>query len=387
MKQEKKRKDSTGHDHHFITQAIHSGRHDSTSAVPIYQGINAPHTTTGNIRYVSALGADGGPTVAALETLVADLENGAWSLATPSGMSAIYLTLFGLLQHGARIVAHRCIYSYATRLLNEDLVPKWGIEIVWVDMRNLVELELALQIPTTLVYFEPIANPAMHVLDTVRIVEIAHATGALVAVDNTLLSPYLLKPLDLGVDLVLHSATKYLGGHGDALAGVVSGRDPELQTMLSRMRSLMGTVLSPATAYLIIRGIRTLPFRMAQHCHNAQAVAAFLATREEITAVRFPDSTTNPNAAPLPAYGALLGFTLAPPYDPETFRQHLQLCRPWDSLGDVETLVAVPDTSKVRDVPENYVRIAVGLEAPEDIIADLKQAFEKLILFLPPKLS
>ncbi|MEM7111034.1 MAG: PLP-dependent aspartate aminotransferase family protein [Chloroflexota bacterium] len=361
----------------FTTTAIHGGRHGATSAVPIFQGINAPHEN-GRIRYVSALGADCGPTIVALEKLVAELEEANWSLTAPSGMAAIYLTFFSLLHRDARIVAHRCIYSYATRLLIEDLAPKWGVEVTWVDMRDLNALEKALQKPAQLVYFEPIANPAMHVLDTAAIVNLAHKAGAVVAVDNTLLSPYLLKPLELGVDLVLHSATKYLGGHGDALAGVISGRDEVLHETLSRMRSLVGGVLAPMSAYLVIRGIRTLPFRMEQHCANARAVAAFLATREEITAVRFPNPTTNPNAPELPAYGALLGFTLADQYDPEIFRSHLKMCRPWGSLGDVETLVAVPDVSDWRDVPPNYVRVAVGLEAPQDIIGDLEQAFEKL---------
>ncbi len=363
---------------HFITEAIHGGRAASSSAIPIYQGINAPHVS-GQTRYVSALGADCGPTVTAMETLIADLEGANWSLATPSGMAAIHLTLFSLLQQGARIVAHRCIYTYATRLLNEVLVPKWGVEVVWIDMRDLNALREALQEPAQLVYFEPIANPAMHLLDMAGIVDIAHEASALVAVDNTLLSPYLLKPLSLGADLVLHSATKYLGGHGDALSGVISGRDQELQAILSQMRSFVGGILAPMNAYLVVRGVRTLPFRMAQHCANAREIALFLQTRPEVTAVRFPGLADEfvPHTQ-LSAYGALIGFTLDKRFDPETFRSHLKMCRPWGSLGDVETLVSVPEANPIRDVPSNYVRIAVGLEAAQDIITDLAQAFDKL---------
>ncbi|MCA9967503.1 MAG: PLP-dependent transferase, partial [Anaerolineales bacterium] len=144
--------------HDFTTHAIHAGRHPHSSAVPIYQGINAP-IDDGSTKYISEVGAVGGPTVAALETAVSTLESANWCLAVPSGMAAISLTLLALLQRGDRIIAHRCIYTYATHFLNQDLSQKWGVEVVWVDMRNLDELQAALQQPTRLVYFEPIANP------------------------------------------------------------------------------------------------------------------------------------------------------------------------------------------------------------------------------------
>lgn len=362
--------------HDFTTAAIHAGRDPHSSAVPIYQGINAPNEE-GATKYISEVGEVGGPTVAALETAVSTLETANWSVATPSGMAAISLTLFALLQRGDRIIAHRCIYTYATHLLNEDLTHKWGVEVVWVDMRNLDELRHALQQPTRLVYFEPIANPAMHLLDVASIVELSHAAGAVVAVDNTLLSPYLLQPLSLGVDLVLHSATKYLGGHGDAMAGVISGRDETLHASVSRMRMLHGSFLAPMNAYLVLRGIRTLPFRMDRHLSNTAAVVAFLQTRPEVATVRYAGLANGIPAAQQRGFGALLGFTLAEGLEPEQLRRQLQLCRPWGSLGDVETLLATPAANPVRDIPANYVRVAVGLEAPQDIMADLAQALDK----------
>ncbi|MFK7804993.1 MAG: PLP-dependent transferase, partial [Anaerolineae bacterium] len=145
--------------HDFTTRSVHAGRYEDSSAVPIFQSINAP--IEDRVGYVSAVGAVGGPTVEAMETLVSDLEGADWSVAAPSGMAAISLVLFGLLQAGDRVVAHRCIYQYAERLLNEDLTEKWGITVEWIDMHDLAQLETALQTPAKLVYFDPVSNPAM----------------------------------------------------------------------------------------------------------------------------------------------------------------------------------------------------------------------------------
>ena len=360
----------------FTTRSIHSGRSEESSAVPIYQGINAPRQDAG-VKYVSAMDGVGGPTVESLETIITDLEGATWSLAAPSGMGAISLLFFGLLQAGDRVVAHRCIYDYAARLLNGDLSQKWGITVEWVDMRDLNQLEAALERPTKLVYFDPVANPAMHLLDTAAIAERAKAAGALTAVDNTLLSPYLLRPLDLEVDLVLHSATKYLAGHGDALAGVISGRDPQLRETLGRTRTLFGGILAPMNAFLVVRGIRTLPFRMERHCANTVALLDWLKTRPEISEIRYAGWTENGNRLALPAYGGMLAFRL-PGVDLEAFRQGLKICRPWGSLGDIATLVTLPKESELRDIPPDFVRIAVGLEEPKDIIEDLEQALEQV---------
>ncbi|MEM7331194.1 MAG: PLP-dependent aspartate aminotransferase family protein [Chloroflexota bacterium] len=367
--------------HRFVTQAIHGGRVAESTAVPIYQGVNAPRAS-GNTDYVSDFGGSGGPTIASLESLMMTLEEARWSLATSTGIGAISLLFLSVLNQGDRIIAHRCIYSLATRLLNDELSQKMGLDICWVDMRDLNALENALEMPTRLVYFEPIANPAMHLLDVKAITKLGHEAGAIVAVDNTLLSPYLLRPLNLGVDLVIHSATKYLGGHGDALAGIISGNRDDLNQNLMRMRTLLGLFLAPMNAFLIIRGIRTLPFRMPQHCQNAAELARFLRHQDWVTAVRYPGlesfEATQSAQSQQKAFGALLGCILADGVDPEEFRQQLKLCRPWGSLGDVETLVAVPSTGELRDVPPNFLRVAVGLEDIEDVKADFLQAYNAL---------
>ena len=159
------------------------------------------------------------------------------------------------------------------------------------------------------------------------------------------------------------------------MSGVISSRDETLYTALNWMRMMLGSYLAPMNAYLALRGLRTLPFRMEQHCANTRAVVAFLQTRPEVTSVRYASLADAVPLAQQRGFGALLGFTLAEGLDAETFRRHLQLCRPWGSLGDVETLVATPAANPTRDIPANFVRVAVGLEAPQDIITDLAQAF------------
>ncbi|MEM7800700.1 MAG: PLP-dependent aspartate aminotransferase family protein [Chloroflexota bacterium] len=360
----------------FTSIAIHGGRFEDSSAVPIFQGINSLLHQE-RVEYISAEGGVGGPTVEAFETLMTELEGGNWSIATPSGTAAISHLFFGLLKSGDRVVAHRCIYSFASRLLTQDMATKWGIEIEWVDMRDLNQLDVALRRPAALVYFDPIANPAMHLLDTAAIVEKAKAAGAIVAVDNTLLSPYLLRPLEQGVDIVLHSATKYLAGHGDALAGVLTGRDPGLFEQLARTRTYMGGFLAPMNAFLVMRGIRTLPFRMDRHCANTQAVLAWLQTRPEVTSIRYAGWTAEASQLELAAYGGMLAFTMQETIDLPKMRHALKMCRPWGSLGDIATLMTLPVADELRDIPPSYVRMAIGLESPDDIVADLEQAFSK----------
>ena len=362
----------------FTTTAIHTSNGNGGSAPAIYQGVNATRPE-GNVAYISSVGGAGGPTIEALETLVQELEGAAWTVALPAGMAAINHVFFALLKAGDRVVVHSSVYQYATTLLNEDLPNRFGIEVEWVDMRDLDALEKALQKPTKLVYFEPITNPAFHILDVAAVIKLAHAAGALAAMDNTLLSPYLFKPLALQADIVLHSATKYLGGHGDALSGVISGRSPEVGAQIARWRRLSGSILAPLNAYLVMRGVRTLPFRMAQHCANAMAVAQFLLTLPQVTSVRYAGLDGSGLKEQFDGCGGILGFTLDAAIDRETVRANLQLCKPWGSLGDVGTLVAAPTANPFRDVPENYLRVAVGLESAENITADLKQAIEKTI--------
>ena len=358
----------------FTTNAIHISNHNLGSAPSINQGVNAPRPD-GNVKYISSIGGAGGPTVEALETLMQELEGAAWTVAVPSGMAAISHVLMGLLGAGDRIVVHTSVYQYATTLLREDLPQRFGVEVEWVDMRDRDALKTALKKPTKLVYFEPITNPAFHVLDVASIVAAAHEANALAAMDNTLLTPYLFRPIpQTNADIVLHSATKYLGGHGDALSGLISGKDEAVGEQIARWRRLSGSIMAPMNAFLVMRGIRTLSFRMAQHCANALEVAQFLQLQKGVLEVRyagFPDSSAHSQFS---GAGGMLGFVLDPTIDREAVRGHLKLCKPWGSLGDISTLVASPAANSFRDVPENYLRVAIGLESAEDICADFEQA-------------
>ena len=365
------------HQEDFITKAIHAGQIPGYSVPPISQAVNAPHPEIGTA-YISELAADGGPTVSAFEDVMKTLEGAAWSLAFPAGQSAIGQTLFGLLKSGDRVVAHRSIFNYATKLLREDLPQKWGIEVEWIDMRDLGALATALRKPTRLVYYEPIPNPAFHLLDSQSIIDISRRAGALTVLDNTLLTPYLYQPLAAGADVVLHSATKYLGGHGDALGGVVSGNDVALGQALHRFRALMGATMAPMNAFLLTRGIRTLALRVERHCRNSLALAHYLQTLEPVAEVRYPGlddfETDPPVKAQYRGFGGILGVQLKAGFDNVATRYRVQMAHPWGSLGDIGTLVVAPGPDEVRDIPTSYLRIAVGLEGIEDIKADITQA-------------
>jgi len=247
-------------------------------------------------------------------------------------------------------------------------------------MRQLDNLKAALQKKTRIVYFEPYANASMDVIDVKGAVQLAHDTGALAVVDNTWLSPYLLKPLDHGADLVIHSATKYMNGHGDGLGGIVAGSEA-LISKIKSTRLHMGGILSPQNAYLIARGIQTLPFRMKRHCENAEQVAEFLGSHPKVKEVRYAGLKSYEGhgvaAAQQKGFGGMLGFQLVETAGNHRFTNAVILCKPWWSLGDTKTLVVPRDREERRGIPANYVRLSVGLEDPNDIIADLIQALEK----------
>lgn len=357
----------------FNTKAIHSGAVAGSSSVPIYQG-NTNHRPgyKETNSYGRGLQTAGGPTSGAVEEQMKALEGAKWAQATGCGMAAIGQTLFGLLKSGDRVVCHRTHYA-GSAMLYEDLSNKWQVSVERIDMRDLGKLEAALQQKTRLVCFEVLSNSSMDVIDVARAVDIAHKAGALVAVDNTFLTPYLISPIEHGADVAIYSASKYLGGHGDALGGFVLGNSEEVREQIHRMRILLGGVLSPMNAFLIMRGIKTLPIRMDRHAENAQQVAEFLEGHPKVTEVRYPGLKSyyahSIAAAQLSGFGGMLGFAAVPELDLNKFSSNLQMCKPWFSLGDVETLV-LPSG-------ENYVRVSVGLEAPEDIIADFGQAFDK----------
>jgi len=360
-----------GSDMGFDTRAVHSGRDAAYASMPIYMASTAEgHYTRG-----------GNPTIDALQESVASLEGGACAIATACGMSAVTQVLMNLLKTGDRIVCHRSVYDWTDTFFLEEL-PKFGIQTVQVDMRDTSALKRALEEPTRILYLEPLSNPGLDVIDVGEVARLGHEAGAVVVADNTFLSPALLRPLALGADVVIHSATKFLCGHSDALGGIAISNDEEFATRMRQARNIYGGVLSPLNAFLILRGIETLSLRMKQHCANAQKVAAFLTQHPAVSETRYPglagDAGHETAKALFSGFGGLVGFVMAGGQTASAvFKDALKLNRPWVSLGDTGSLLYCRWPEPRKGIPEGYVRMSVGLEDAEDIIADLDQALNR----------
>jgi methionine-gamma-lyase len=341
----------------FATQISPIGESPEASAFPIYQA-----STVEGI-YIRLRN----PTVEALEEKMRSLEGGATTLAMASGMAAISHTLLGLLKAGDRIVVHRSLFIGVQTLLG-DFVSQLGIEVVVVDLNDTAALARALERPARLVYYETLSNPTLEVIDVPTVAAAARRSGALVVVDNTLLTPYLFKPLASGADVVIHSATKYLSGHADVLAGLVTFGDAELGQQVHKSRRILGGLLSPLAAFLVMRGMRTLPLRMTRHCQSAQQIAEYLAVHPRVEAVSYPGLPTAADHARakslLAGCGGIVSFQLREPLGWEEISPRFKLCRPGMSFGDAATRVQ-------REGP---IRLSVGLEDPADILRDLAQA-------------
>ncbi len=351
----------------MTSDAVHAGDLPDYSSVPIYQG------TTNHGQYT----ADSNPTIQAVEDKINQLEGAEFGVATACGMAAISHSLLAFLKPGSRVVMHRNIYGRTQRLLEESF-KSIGVEAERVDMTDLKQLKKALAKKTTVVYFEVHSNPAMDVVDVKAASAMARAAGAMTIVDNTFLSPYLIQPLALGADIVVHSATKYMMGHGNGLAGIVCGSRSLLEDV-GTMRILIGGVLSPMNASLLNQGLKTLPMRMERHCSNAMEVATFLESHSKVKKVHYPGLASDPGHEvaknQMKGYGGMLGFEM---HKPPQLNSFVKLCRPVWSLGDVATLMGhYTAPNPERRIPANYTRMSIGIEDPGDIIADLKQAFDR----------
>ncbi|MEM7112883.1 MAG: PLP-dependent aspartate aminotransferase family protein [Chloroflexota bacterium] len=350
----------------FTTNSIHAGESKTTSATPIHLG------ATTDAEYLRS----GNPTLRAFEEKVCTLEGGETAVSTASGMAAISQTLLALLRPGDRLICHQTIYFWATELTHVVL-PEFGIDVQIVDMRDTGQLKATLapnKATNTVVYFEPLANPKAEILDAVTLIQLAKAAGATVVIDNTFLSPCLLNPLALGADIVLHSATKYLCGHGDALAGVMVTKEAWMGEKLRHARSTFGGILSPVNSYLLLRGIKTLALRVERHCQNAQAVAEYLDAHPAISDVQYPGlpSVQGHDIATEQwrGYGAMLNFEIPNPAAHQRFFERIDLIKPWVSLGDAGSLAVGGE----HFGGPTRVRMSVGLEDIVDILADIGQA-------------
>lgn len=392
----------------FETRALHgpnSKRHPnytgaSTPIYPsawfIYDDLADMDAVFAGARSGFVYGRYGNPTVVELEETVARLESADEATAFGSGMAAMHAALLtGNLSAGDRILASRDVYG-ATYSLLSKVFPRFGLQTAFFDPADLEEAERELargDIRTVIA--ETISNPLMKVADVQTLAEMSHKSGARFIIDNTFATPYLLRSLELGADLVLHSATKYLGGYGDVMGGVVAGCTSDV-AQLRETAKLIGGILSPFDAWLILRGLRTLAVRMERQCVNAARVARWLAERARVSKVNYPGLETHPQrelAAHMLEhghFGAMISFEIenAGHNDVMHFLSALKLCLPATSLGDVYTLVLYPAMSSHRalspeerqafGIKDNLVRISVGLESPEDVIRDLDRALAAL---------
>jgi cystathionine beta-lyase/cystathionine gamma-synthase len=347
-------------------------------------------TATGEQAYV--YGRQGNPSAQALETVMAQTEGGVGAVSFGSGMAAIHAALLAAgLAAGCKVVATRDMYGATIALLRQVFIPL-GIEVVLHDLCVPHAAEIIRAEQPDVVFVETLSNPLVKVIDLEAISKAACEVGAVSIVDSTLTTPYLVKPIEHGFDLVLHSATKYIGGHGDSTAGVVISAKKALLDQLRTSAKLLGGILSPFEAHLMKRGLQTLPLRMERHCHNALRVAHFLGEHPAVARVHYPGLLDHPQHALANSllqhrlYGGLLSFELKTQSRQEVFRfmDKLRLCLPATTLGDAWSLVSYPPMSSHRDLPEaerkkmgiteGCLRLSVGIEDVEDIMKDLDQA-------------
>ena len=338
----------------------------------------------------------GNPTVTALEEAVAALEEGESALAFGSGMAAIHAALLAVgARAGSAVVAAQDIYG-ATYALLDQLLRSQGVTTRFVDAADMDAVDAACaELEPVALLVETISNPLLKVADLPTLADVAHRHGAGLLVDHTFATPCLAQPLKLGADVVIHSSTKYLGGHGDALSGVVVTSQERWADLYAVLKATGGN-LGPQEAWLVLRGIKTLPLRMRQHCENGLAVARWLEGHPKVSQVNYPGLPSHPQHALAQrlfddrGFGGMVSFDLAGARQREVFRffEALRLCQPATTLGDVYTLVLYPAHASHRaltpeerarvGIGDGLVRVSVGIEAVEDIIDDLGQALDAL---------
>ena len=385
---------------HLRTRAVHAGQHPDPSsgaiATPITQTTAFAYGTLEHGAAIFAGEATGyrysrfaNPTVAALEAKVADLEGAPSAVAFASGTAATSSVLLGLLNPGDTLVFLGPLYG-GTEGVFRALGARFGINVVDATQQGLAA---SLTPATRLVWVETLTNPTLHLHDLKEVATLAKAHGALTVADNTFCTPYLVRPLELGIDLVLHSMTKYLGGHGDATGGIVAGSADLLATVRKTGLGHVGGNLSPQEAFLFLRGIKTLPLRMAAHCDGAMAVAQYLAKHPAVRTVHYPGLANHPQHAlarhQMPSgFGGMVTFELVRNERAvaASVLNQLQLFTQAVSLGDVDSLACHPastthsvvgaEVRAMNGVTEGLIRLSVGIEHPDDLVADLDRALQ-----------
>jgi cystathionine gamma-synthase len=371
---------------------------DGATQVPVVHSVGFGYETFDEWYDVATGKVDGhiygrntNPTVHVFEEKVRLLEGGSAATSASTGMAAISNMLHALLKPGQRVVSVKDTYG-GTSLLFIEFLPAIGIEVELVDTTDVVAIEAAVARGCDLLYLETPTNPTLKILDLPRLIAAGKAAGATVVVDNTFATPVNQLPLSHGADLVVHSATKFLGGHADALGGVVVG-DPELIAKVYHYREINGATLHPMAAYLLLRGMKTLHLRVERQATNAHAVASFLEGHDRVDAVNYPGLTSHPQHATaanqMRGFGGMLSFELDGGLDSvKRLIPHLRLAHRAANLGAVETTVGPPATTShvecspeeraALGIPEGLIRYSAGIENIDDLLADLDQAFRAM---------
>ena len=356
-------------------------------AVPVYQTSTYKQDGLGENRGWE-YSRTGNPTRDALEKLIADLEEGKYGFAFASGLAAIN-TVLSLFKSGDKLLVSDNIYGGTFRIL-DNVFKNFGITYEIVNTSDLSSIEKAIDDSVKAIYVESPANPLLTVTDIAEVAKISKKYNKLLIVDNTFLTPYLQRPLTLGADIVIHSGTKYLGGHSDTISGLVADKDKELADRLYYLQNAIGGVLAPWDSFLVIRGIKTLGVRMDRHVSNAGKIAEWLEESGYVSKVYYPGLKSDPGyevqKKQADGAGAMISFVLKEKYDYRKFFKSLKLVTLAESLGGVESLVCHPasmthaaipaDIRKKVGIVDELIRLSVGIESVDDLIDDLKQAIE-----------
>jgi len=377
----------------FRTDAIHAGQEpDPTTGavtIPIYQTSTYVQEGLGKHKGFEYARTQN-PTRMALEKNMAVLERGVAGYAFASGMAATTALTQLLLKQGDHAICSDNVYGGTFRLFDK-IVRHYGIEFTYVNTSNLSDVENAMRPNTRMVFVETPTNPIMSITDIHAVSEIAHRTGSRVVVDNTFMTPYFQRPLELGADIVVHSTTKYLNGHSDSVGGVVVLKHKDDAERLQFIQNAAGAILSPFDSWLVLRGIKTLPVRMEAHDANGIALANYLAGRKEVLKIYYPGLKNHPGyplaAKQMSGFGGMIAFDLGSLDRTKRFLERVKLCSLGESLGGVETLISHPATMTHASVPpeerarlgitDSLIRLSVGIEDADDLIADLENAFSQ----------
>ena len=375
----------------FGTTAIHNGISPDTATgaimTPIYQTSTYVQESVGNHKGFQ-YSRTGNPTRSILEANIAAIENGKYGAAFGSGIAAVDCVI-KMLHPGDEVISTNDLYGGTFRLF-KTIFEKYGIKFHFVPMGDLIAVEEKLNKNTKLIWVETPTNPTMKIIDIVAMGKLAKVNNILLAVDNTFATPYLQNPLDLGAHIVMHSATKYLGGHSDVVMGVLVVKDDNIAKEMYRIQNSSGAICGPMDSFLVLRGIKTLHLRMREHCKNGKAIAEFLVKHPKIDKVYWPGLPSHPNheiaKSQMKDFGGMVSFTTVGDKleDALGIVKKSKLFALAESLGGVESLIGHPSTMTHAAIPkkereaagitDSLIRISVGIEDEEDLIADLKQA-------------